>query len=240
MKPSHPESRKSAIIPNSRWLAYATAGAASTFACAHPQTAEATIHYSGPIHQEFDHNLRLRFPLASGAKLEFSHVPAYSYSSFTKFLGSAFVNIGARLGGSINGTFRTCFYSFNVASASKLNRGDVMSSRPFVPNGGALATGSSQGCSAHHKGQFLQPGDGFIGFKFNAGRGDQYGWAHVRALGLIQNKFELIDYAYGDPGDRIRAGQRAGGHNSMAFESLGGLALGAIGLLAWRRRRSPR
>jgi hypothetical protein len=46
--------RKSASIPNSRWLAYATAGAASAFACTH--SAEATIHYSGKIEKYFGSN----------------------------------------------------------------------------------------------------------------------------------------------------------------------------------------
>ncbi len=44
--------RKSASIPNSRWLAYATAGIAS--ACACTPSAEGTIHYSGPINRVFN------------------------------------------------------------------------------------------------------------------------------------------------------------------------------------------
>ena len=49
-------------------------------------------------------------------------------------------------------------------------------------------------------------------------------------------RFKLIDYAYGDVGDTIGAGQKSG-HDVAKLESLGGLALGAIGLLAWRKSR---
>ena len=62
------------------------------------------------------------------------------------------------------------------------------------------------------------------------------------------NAFRLIDYAYADPGEAIRAGEgipRAGEDDQdMSDEqghdegSLGGLALGAVGLLAWRKSRS--
>jgi hypothetical protein len=52
MKPKRTHSKKPPVITNSRWLAYATAGAASAFTCAH--SAEATIHYSEPINRIFN------------------------------------------------------------------------------------------------------------------------------------------------------------------------------------------
>jgi MYXO-CTERM domain-containing protein len=51
------------------------------------------------------------------------------------------------------------------------------------------------------------------------------------------NDFWLVDYAYADPGESIRAGQTSS-NDAPELESLGGLALGAAGLLAWRKRRS--
>jgi len=45
--------RTPALIANSRWLAYATAGAASAFTSAN--LAEAAIHYSGIIHSYSGH-----------------------------------------------------------------------------------------------------------------------------------------------------------------------------------------
>ncbi len=50
--------------------------------------------------------------------------------------------------------------------------------------------------------------------------------------------FELLDYAYADPGESITAGQRSSDEKAPDQGSLGWLALGALGLLAWRRRRS--
>jgi LPXTG-motif cell wall-anchored protein len=47
----------------------------------------------------------------------------------------------------------------------------------------------------------------------------------------------VVDYAYGDPGDTVFAGQKSG-DSAPRLESLGGLAIGAAGLLAWRRRKS--
>src|SRR2546429_9896484 len=51
MKPKRTHARKPAAIPNSRWLAYTTAGMASAFDAAN--SAEGTIHYSGPINRIF-------------------------------------------------------------------------------------------------------------------------------------------------------------------------------------------
>jgi hypothetical protein len=87
-------------------------------------------------------------------------------------------------------------------------------------------------------GQFDENGIGFIGFKFNNGSGDQYGWVRIQTRGGFLNSFILRDFAYGGVGDRIRAGQTSSNEVVPIEGSLGGLALGAAGLLAWRRRRS--
>ena len=84
-------------------------------------------------------------------------------------------------------------------------------------------------------GFFLKHGFGLVGFKFNNGAGDRYGWVRVKMLGGLKNTFEVVDYAYGDPGDVVKAGQKTD-HSAPELESLGGLALGAAGLLAWRRQ----
>ncbi len=66
--------------------------------------------------------------------------------------------------------------------------------------------------------------------------------------GAQKYRFGLLDYAYADPGEPIRAGQKSsaeqapdqGSTDEQAPDegSLGGLALGAVGLLAWRKNRS--
>src|SRR5205085_2702250 len=85
------------------------------------------------------------------------------------------------------------------------------------------------------RGQF-ERGVAFVAFKFNNGNGDQYGWARIKSQGPPVNKFTLVDYAYGDIGDSVRAGQKSS-NDTPVRESLGALALGAAGLLAWRKRR---
>jgi hypothetical protein len=94
-------------------------------------------------------------------------------------------------------------------------------------------------------GQFSDQGIGFIGFEFNGGAGVQYGWARVRMDGPDRGYgFTVLDYAYADPGEPILTGQRSerGASESEAKTttssgSLGLLAFGAAGLLAWRKVR---
>ena len=214
---------RSASISSSRWLAYTTAGAATAFAAAN--SAEATIHYSGPIHQIFREcdvaSFRLDRP---GDFIRLRHSSFLVCSSSDN--GNAFFNVVGIAGASIAGFYHDCRY----ASASNLKMGQLISSRPFVP-------ATSAGLAGHCPGQFLG-GIGFIGFKFNNGSGSQYGWVRIEVKpgASHQYPFKLIDYAYGDVGDTIGAGQKSG-HDKPELESLGGLALGAIGLLAWRKSR---
>jgi hypothetical protein len=223
--------RKPASIAKTRWLAYATAGAAT--ALAGSNSAEAAIHYSGLINYKFSGDSRATFQLDHlGVFIGFVHFPHYYGSTQTPDGGSAF--FGAA---SAAGYYKTCVYDPEDASLSNLSRGQAISTRPFVPYGGILATREGFNCGGNARGQFLQAGVGFIGFKFNLGGGDQYGWARVEMRGYPKNQFKLIDYAYGDVGDRIKAGQKSSSQ-APELESLGGLALGAVGLLAWRRRNS--
>jgi hypothetical protein len=227
MKTTSTRSPKSATISNSRWLSYATAGVASAFAAAN--SAEGTIHYSGPINRIFKEcqaaNFRLDRP---GDFIRLRHSSFLVCSS--SFNGNAFFNVAGIAGASIAGFYNDC----RRVSASNLERGQLISSRPFVP----AQTFRSASLAGYCPGQFLG-GIGFIGFKFNNGSGDQYGWVRIQVKPGVSHHypFKLIDYAYGDVGDTIGAGQRSG-HDVPELESLGGLALGAIGLLAWRKSRS--
>ncbi len=82
--------------------------------------------------------------------------------------------------------------------------------------------------------QFLNPGIGFLGIKFNIGAGTQYGWVRVNMVGAPDNAYTIVDYAYADAGDTIKAGQTAVPEPGL----LGMLALGAVGVSFWRRKRS--
>ena len=232
MNPIRTRSRIPAVITNSRWLAYATAGAASAFTCAN--SAEAAIHYSGRIGEFFGRfqgrvaHFQLDQP---GDSFRLRH--SLIFSGTLSYGGAAHFGIRGLGGASFAGFY--CPRNSDEASASNLNRGELISSRPFLARSYGLLAAFSN-C----EGQFGSGDVGFIGFKFNNGSGDQYGWVRIRmATGLrIDHDFWLIDYAYADPGEPIRAGQTFSNEMVPQEGSLGGLALGAAGLLAWRKRRS--
>src|SRR4030095_1323626 len=138
MKPDRTHSRNPAVITNSRWLAYATAGAASAFSCAN--SAEATIHYSGLIHEFFGScgDKSARFQLDQpGDSIRLRHSLEFgctgSYGGFDHF------SIRGRAGNAFAGFYNPC-PSAHVASVSKLNRGQLISRGPFLArHSGVLA-----------------------------------------------------------------------------------------------------
>ena len=212
------------------------AAAASTFAAA--GSAEAEIHYSGLVNRTVRDRQDFTFPLAEGASFVVRHSYHIYGSSSLVYGGSASFFLHAPSGG-VNGAYVTCAVNSGVASVSNLKRRDVISVRPFVHQGGLLATSYGYGCTPFEdRGQFMEKGHAFVGFKFNTGAGDQYGWAHLRMQGQPFNEFKLVEYAYGDPGERVRAGQKSSPSSSSAMGALGALALGATGLVAWRRQRN--
>jgi hypothetical protein len=155
--------------------------------------------------------------------------------------GYAYFNVGGIVKASIAGFYSGCFAA--SVSASNLARGQFISHRPFVPAQPHSAVLARQNICG---GQFDEKGTGFIGFRFNNGSSDQYGWVRIQTRVDDHHPFILRDYAYGDVGDRIRAGQKSS-NETVPEESddilpeeasLGALALGAAGLLAWRNRRS--
>jgi hypothetical protein len=219
-------------IPNSRWAAYAAAGAAT--ALGGINSADAEIHYSGLIDAKFgNHTRTFQLDSAGPAALQFRH-NAHYYSTFEIDGGSDFFAVfyGAAAGYSVS-----CASNNSIGSVSRLARHDVISQRPFSSRAAIMATVEGFGCGGGPRGQFRTGGMGFIGFRFNNGNGDQYGWARVKMGDDSRHRFILLDYAYGDPGDQVRAGDLSA-DEAPKLESLGGLAIGAAGLLAWRRRRA--
>jgi len=227
--------RQTAKVSHSRWVAYATAGAAT--ALAGSNSAEAAIHYSGLVIEKFPpHSNKIKsFQLDQpGDSFRFGH-NGNGTATFGFF-------------GFASGSFRGSYFLGKVIYVSKLSFGQSIAAGYFLYNpsfvGGVMANSFQSSLP-----QWLDPGVGFVGFRFNSGAGDQYGWARVRMGGTGRNNaFKLIDYAYADPGEGIRAGQgipRAGEDGQdMSDEqgpdegSLGGLAVGAVGLMAWRKSRS--
>ena len=208
---------KPASITKTRWIAYAAAGAAT--ALAGSQSAEAAIHYRS-VNEKFlvgdADNFKLDRP---GDFFRLSHTSYYGANDKFAIFGiasAAFRGFGAFRG-----------------YVSKLGFGQPISMGNFIRQGGYMV----------HYGNPHQwnPGQGFIGFRFNNGAGVQYGWARIKISGVPHYDFVLLDYAYADPGERLMAGQTSEGtlsdEQAPDQGSLGGLALGAVGLLAWRKSR---
>ena len=214
------------VIPSSRWAAYASAGLATVFGGA--GAVEAEIHYSGPVKQVFDagshSTIEHTFAVQSGVRLIFQ------FARVDAGRGSAFFQIdGAAEGASFRGMLSASGFS---GYPSKLHPGDLISDGSFAP-------GSAFGVLAaeveNRDSQWKRPGPGFIGFSFDTGSGVQYGWARVRTR--RDNSFLVVDYAWGDPGDSVTAGQEASSAAPQENGSLGWLALGAAGLTALRQTR---
>lgn len=118
--------------------------------------------------------------------------------------------------------------------ASNLAYGQAISTRNFpivAGQRGDMAWGPGYAGS-----QFLDPGVGYLGYKFDVGNGTQYGYAEIVMDGSPTNTGTFNGYGWGMPGESVFGGQRA---NVFIPEpaSLGVLALGSLGLLAWRRKR---
>ncbi|HEY2712787.1 MAG TPA: hypothetical protein VGI60_09760 [Chthoniobacterales bacterium] len=219
---------QSATVSHSRWLAYATATTATTLAGSH--SLEADIHYSGRLDVPFQcqqescrtsHTFQLDKP---GNLFVLTHYVNSYHHGFDGFGITGIVSAAVR--------GRSGF--IGIPYISRLSSGQRISSGRFSVRGGYLeAFGRCK--------QWTNAGYGFVGFKFNNGAGVQYGWARIRMTGFETKDsiYKLVDYAYADPGEPLRAGQESSDDHAPDQGSLGWLALGAVGLLAWRNRRSP-
>lgn len=221
-------------IQTKRWASYAAAGAAT--ALAGGSSAEAAIHYSGLLHERFlpgeDHQQVFQLVDQTGVSLFFERLESNNLAACSL------------IGGGHNGGILVNYFTFPLRLSFGQYISDPAPGGEFwgsnddgFPLKMAYGSGGYHSCSCSRT-FFGHPGTGFVGFRFDTGAGFQYGWVRVKMTGRPENAFRVIDYAYADPGEPITAGQRSSDPQTPDKGSLGWLAVGAVGLLAWRKSRS--
>jgi hypothetical protein len=231
---------KPASIPKARWAAYAAAGAAT--ALGGTPSADAEIHYSGLVNHDFA-NGPFTGPLDPGVSLELFVGTGTHVGNTTNHFGAMFIRtppsdqstIGAFVG---TEAWYAGFYLLELPARVSLLRQRIGNYCKY------FSTCTCNACFGGYiggSGRFRDRGIGFIGFAFSHGAGLHYGWARVQTSGPPDYRFVLVDYAWGDVGDRIKTGQRSSSGDMVDTVtdsgSVGLLALGAAGLVAWRKQR---
>ena len=220
-------------VAGGRWAAYAAAGVASTVAVA--PSAEAEVHYSGIVKYDFAaHGGQGDFPLDPGVDLSMRiGIPATSIDAF----GHVVIH-GA------DGAFVGRDAAYTSPFASSLPARVNLSRQRFPVSCTFSSSNSTNVCFFNGDniggGSFVNRGEVFIGFEFTNESGRHYGWARVRLTGAPNYRFQLVDYAWADPGDSLLTGQkksRAQVDATGKTGSLGLLATGAAGLRAWRAQK---
>jgi hypothetical protein len=231
-------------IPTSRWLAYAGASAATALGGA--SLAEAEIHYSGRVDTVFPANesKSASFQLDQpGDSINFARS---SNGAWVDFFG-----VHCPKSGAVLASYPGFEYVY-ILRIKNRNENRYISEGPFTGAGfgsaGAFGTMVRSGQSSQ-RWRWLGKGTDFVGFRFNNGSGNQYGWARVHLDGRASNfSFTVVDYAWADPGEPIKPGQTSSSSSAATSTkrasaatpregSVGLLALGAAGLALWRSRR---
>ncbi|MHB8973616.1 MAG: PEP-CTERM sorting domain-containing protein [Pirellulaceae bacterium] len=214
--------QRDSLLSKARWAGYAAAGAAAVLG-AH-ESAEAGIVYrqvngstgvyldSSDASAVSDYRIDVNDDNVDDLQLQ------HWKDQPTGFFGAVAFGLPdspdqAGIAGSAS--FASNFYPNGYVEKSGLTFGSF----------GTMAFGASEG-------NFLEPGDGYIGFSFKTSGNSRYGWLRVTMKGAdLKNAFTIRDFAYEDTGEGIQAG------DVPEPGSLGLLATGAVGLLLWRRCR---
>lgn len=236
------------------WGGYAAATGA---ALAGASTAEAAIVHVVPpnpirISVGTSDSSTTSIDLDADGSADFGFSLYRSTSSTTSFYGSSTTSRyyqeasafgtglnGARVFGNSTGRMRN-FASGEVISASVPNdrsfgllRRATQSTTTFYTSGGS----SYFTTSLRSVGDFAAGVPGIVGGRFNSPRGVQFAWIRVSVLDAddfpIPGTLEILEWAYEDSGEAIRAGQTT---EIPEPTGLALLAAGAAGVAALRRR----
>lgn len=213
-----------------RLAAYATLAGAALAAPAIP-TADADIIWSGAVSINITSTVDgVYLNVVTGANSPtVASVPGWDVNPFSATALSMFTGTGAgsngqALGGvgAYNGTGTTYF---NLAPGTLISAASTY---------GATGTNSVAGATPLN----FNSSNNLVGFRFfnEALAQVQYGWMRISLSGTAASQPRLIvEYAYDNTGAGIMAGQ-VPEPSTMAL--LGVMAAGALGVRAWRKRKS--
>ena len=226
--------RNKTILSNKRWAKYALAAAAGTTAVLSPQSQLDADFTWVPVGTFLEDQI-----IGDGYFTRFGpYTFGGSVASFTMIQAKS--EVGPNFGqmalfglGDIAfvGTSATYLYPSNLAYGQTIGTNldfDLPSGVDY-----RLDMAWGYGYGSH----FTEAGVGFVGFTFDLGGGAQFGFIEVVMDGAPLNTGTFVGFGYGDVGEAVFAGQRPS-RNLPEPGALGVLALGSIGVLAWRRKRS--
>lgn len=223
--------KENSDLDSKRWSKYLLATAAGTYSMLGAQAyldADITTVFVDTFMEDQNQSDGLFTPFgpytfgASGASFSFQQ----AYNELGPGVG-ALVMFGGGDFQIAGNAVSAYFYPSNLAYGANI------SSLSF--NIGAGDRGDMAFGNGYPNSQFLSAGQGYVAFRFDLGGGTQYGYAELIMNGAPDNRATFVQYSYGDVGERVTTGQMATAIPEPS--SLGALALGAIGVAAWRRRR---